>query len=568
MDAQVLIIDDDELDRMSYMRGLKASSQNQFQFIEAKTPQEGLALCQTTQPDCLLIDYDMPGMNGFELLESLKERELLNDIAVVFLTGHGNEHLAVEAMKRGAHDYISKASMTPQRLNAAIEDAMIKSRLLKELKDKNKQIEELAFQDPLTGLLNQTAFEASVKTALANAKRHNHNLALLFIDLDHFKNVNDTMGHDVGDLLLKEVAERMQSCLREEDILARMGGDEFAIALTELRSEDDAGLVAQKIIEVLIEKFILNRKEAHIGASIGIATYPETDNSLIGLLKYADIAMYRAKEVGRNNYQYFSADLHHQHIVDMEIENALRFAVERKELYMEYQPQFDLETNKVIGLEALLRWHHPKLGYIPPDKIFRIADEAGLCGAIGQWVVETVCREYSEYLHREDHPLSISINASPRQLSSEQFINVFKHAIASSSLKAEQIEIEVTEVAIIDDIEKTKTYLDTLRALGVYIAIDDFGTGYSSLRQLRDFLPIETLKIDKSFIHNVIDDKHDARLTQSIIDLARNLKMRVIAEGVESEEQIEFLKNHGCKYAQGYFLSKPTTAEKIQQLLK
>lgn len=568
METQILIIDDDELDRMSYMRQLLGLKSYNFQFIEACTAQEGLRLCESKKPDCLIIDYDMPGINGVELLDLLKSNSLLDELGIVFLTGQGDERIAVEAMKHGAHDYISKSAITPDRLNRAIGDAMAQSRLYQEVQEKNRQIELLAYRDPLTGMLNQMAFETAVNSALSSAKRHGHNLALLFIDLDHFKNVNDTLGHDIGDLLLKEVCVRIESCLRQEDIIARMGGDEFAIALTELRHEDDAGIVAQKIIDVLVEKFVLNGKEAHIGASIGIGTFPDSENTFMGLLKHSDIAMYRAKELGRNNYQYFSADLHQQHIEDMEIEHALSFAIERDELYIEYQPQYDLVSKKMVGIEALLRWQHPELGYIPPDKIFNIAEESGQCSFIGRWVVETVCRECSDIVSNYPAPISISINATSRQLSSEKFIAVFKDSIKKYKIKAKQIEIEISESAITDDIQKTKSYLDSLRSLGVNLAIDDFGTGYSSLSQLKNYLPITTLKIDKSFINNATTNDDDAMLIKSIIDIAKNLGLRVIAEGVEMNEQTQLLIQCGCTLAQGYYLAKPMRAEDIKKLPK
>jgi diguanylate cyclase (GGDEF)-like protein/PAS domain S-box-containing protein len=429
----------------------------------------------------------------------------------------------------------------------------------------NDQLAYQARHDALTGLPNRYLFEAQVQQALAQARRHEWLVAVLFIDLDRFKQINDTLGHSVGDALLQQVSRRLESCLRRSDSLARMGGDEFTLVLSELKDPQDALRVAQKLLDALEAPFKVDAYELFVSASIGISVYPRDGRDAVTLQRHADNAMYRAKNRGEHSFQFFTPDLGAAALEQLEIENALRRAMDHGELQLYYQPQVEM-SGELAGLEALLVWDHPKLGIIPPAQFIPIAEESGMIVPIGAWVLSEACRQNSAWQHTGRRVVKVAVNVSPMQFARTDFVETVAEALTRSGLDPSLLELELTESVVMRDVEDSTRQMERLRALGVSISIDDFGTGYSSLSYLRR-LPIDTVKIDQSFLRELEEDPNTIPLVQAIVGLAHGLRLSVVAEGVENETQLEALRAVGCDKVQGYLLSEPLTAEAAERLL-
>lgn len=437
---------------------------------------------------------------------------------------------------------------------------------ISELKDTEKKLERLAYHDPLTNLPNRSMLNALLQMKIGKAAREGNRVALLFIDLDRFKYVNDTLGHSMGDLLLKEISTRLKNCIRQADLVARQGGDEFVVVM-EITEPDIAAKVADKIIQQVSEVVQLGKNKVYVGASIGIGIYPDDGVDIETLTKCADIAMYQAKDAGRNQYCFFENAMTISSNRRMELEHALRDAIENKEFFLLYQPKVDMLTGRMCGVEALVRWEHPGHGVISPDEFIRIAEDTGLIIPLGEWVMQTACIQANEWLSQfPDNPLRVSVNLSMRQFQSADLFDMVKTAITQSQLPPHLLELEITESMLISDVNKTVTVLNELRSLGLSISIDDFGTGYSSLSYLKR-LPIQHLKIDRSFVRDIVHDADDAAIIRAIISLGNSLELNIVAEGVENENQLKHLKELACDEYQGYFFSKPVPAEIITQLL-
>ena len=442
---------------------------------------------------------------------------------------------------------------------------------LSEQKTADKQMERLAHYDSLTELPNRMMFLERLNQVLTNAHNQNKHVVLLFIDLDKFKTVNDTIGHRAGDTLLKEVATRLSESIRKNDLVARLSGDEFAVLLDNINTYEDAyktaTIISEKILKLLTKAFHIQRKEILIGASIGIAIYPEDANNSQNLLKHSDIAMYAAKENGRNNYQFFKKDhiskLHTIH----QLETDLRTALERQEFKLFYQPQFDANTNDMVGTEALLRWFKNYKTLIPPNDFIAIAEENGLIIPLGEWVLETACRQQKNWLDAGYNVNRISVNISERQLFEENFITSVEKILAKTELNPKHLEFEITESMLMGDFDSVNNHLQRIHAMGISLAIDDFGTGYSSLPYLKDF-PVNTLKIDQSFLKNIPGNAKDIDIVCTIIEMGHSLGLKIVAEGVETIEQLEFLKSNGCDSIQGFLLGEPIEAEAMASLLQ
>lgn len=418
------------------------------------------------------------------------------------------------------------------------------------------QVQHLAFHDALTGLPNRMFFEEHLKTSMARAKRQSTRLAVLFIDLDGFKNVNDTLGHQVGDLLLQHISERLGRRIRESDVFARMGGDEFAVVLNDLHDPIDAVQVAQKFLDLLNKPFKINLHELFISASIGISVFPEDGQEVSTLLSHADTAMYRAKSLGKNDIQSFTPELAEKVRERLSLEMDLRHALHRKEMQLHYQPIVDLKTLQVVGHEALLRWVHPEKGFIPPDRFIPVAEESGLINALGAWVLQEACRQNALWHNAGKGNLRIAVNISMIQFAHSGFMDTLKHALQESGLAPEWLELEITESVMLHDTEMVKAKLQALRKLGVRVSVDDFGTGYSSLKYLHE-LPIDTLKIDRSFVNGLLTHASQAALVKTIVLMAQSLGLNVVAEGIETSEQLQHLQSLGCSEAQGYHFCRP-----------
>ncbi len=442
---------------------------------------------------------------------------------------------------------------------------------------KQEYLFQLAHYDAVTGLPNRLLFKDRINQALEHASRHKAQLAILFIDLDRFKLINDSLGHTSGDCLLQAVGDRWSQALRTTDTItrpgeegitiARMGGDEFVILLPDIKNDLDAGRVAHRIVETLSKSFIIDQQELFITASIGISLCPTDGNDFETLVKNADAAMYRAKDQGRNRYQFYTAEMNARAMDRLKIETRLRHAIEQDELLLNYQPQIDLQSGRIIGMEALIRWHQPEIGLVSPADFIPLAEETGLIIPIGEWVLRTACRQTRVWQEEGFVAPRIAINVSARQFYMEHLPDQIAQILAETGLNADQIEIELTESVLIKNVDVAINNLHRIKKMGIQISIDDFGTGYSSLAYLKR-LPIDILKIDQSFVRDLTNNPADAAIINSIITLAHSLKLRVIAEGVETEAQLKFLKSHGCDEAQGYYFSRPLPVDQIPALLK
>jgi diguanylate cyclase (GGDEF)-like protein/PAS domain S-box-containing protein len=429
-----------------------------------------------------------------------------------------------------------------------------------------ERIQFLAYYDALTGLPNRTLLQDRLSKALARARRHHEKVALLFLDLDRFKIINDSLGHTFGDLLLQDVAERLKRWARAQDTVARIGGDEFVIVLTALNDVPDAAVAAERIMDVMADRFVIQDRTFSVSCSVGISIFPEHGTDSETLIKNADAAMYCAKESGRNTIRFFSDDMNAQVVERLTIEHDLRLALENKELFLMYQPQLDIASGKIVGLEALIRWQHPRLGLVPPDRFIRVAENSGLIIPIGEWVLSTACSVAREWQDQGLAAVPIAVNVSAIQFRQEGFRDLIKKVLDETRLAPGYLELELTESLLLSNADLTFPVLQELKAMGLKLAIDDFGTGYSSLSYLRQF-PVHKLKIDRSFIQCVGVSADDASITAAIINLGRSLNLKVIAEGVETEEQMSFLREHQCDEIQGYYFSKPlTTAETVDKL--
>lgn len=430
----------------------------------------------------------------------------------------------------------------------------------------------LAYHDVLTALPNRMLFEDRLNQAITHAERSGRSVAVLFLDVDRFKLVNDTLGHAAGDRLLQEVSRRLSLCLRSGDTIGRVGGDEFLVILDNLLRDEDSALVAHKLMVALEQPMQLDGMETFVTVSVGIALYPRDGITSELLIKNADTAMYAAKELGRNNFQYYYGEMHASTLVKMRLGNSLQRALERNELFLHYQPQVDLRSGRMIGVEALIRWNHPTLGLVSPGDFIPVAEENGLIVPIGEWVMRTACAQNKRWQDAGLPPMRVAVNMSARQLMKKDVVEFVRRTLCETGLEARYLELELTEGMVMDKTEKTIATLDSLKQIGVQISIDDFGTGYSNLGYLERF-PLDTLKIDKSFVQRIHGEPQDdsagdsGTIARTVIHLGHSLGFQVIAEGVESEEQLRYLRYHGCDSIQGFYYSRPLLPEAVALLL-
>jgi len=429
-----------------------------------------------------------------------------------------------------------------------------------------QEMSHLAQHDALTDLPNRMMLNDRLTQAISLARRNHHLLAVLFLDLDGFKNINDSLGHSIGDKLLQSVSARLLACVRKSDTVSRQGGDEFVVLLPEVTQAADAAISAAKIITELKKAYSIGEHRLHVTASIGISTYPDHGENGETLIKNADTAMYHAKQSGRDNYQFFKPDMSLRAVERQSLEGQLRYALERQELLLHYQPKVNLKTGAIAGVEALLRWQHPLRGLLLPGQFLTIAEDTGMIVAIGQWVLCEACRQTREWLDAGQPAVPVAVNISSLEFRSEQFLEHVQAALKDTCLDPRYLELELTETVLMRHAESTTYMLGKLKAIGVRLAVDDFGTGYSSLSYLTRF-PIDSLKLDQSFVRNIIANSNDAIVIRSVISMAKSLKQSVIAEGVETAEQLAFLQAHGCDEGQGYYFSRPTPAQQFANLL-
>ena len=424
------------------------------------------------------------------------------------------------------------------------------------------QMEKLAFYDPLTGLENRRLFRDRLDQGLKRVRRNKKSMALLFLDLDQFKRINDTLGHDAGDELLCVVAQRLRSCVREEDMVSRLGGDEFTILLADIVHADDASLVARKILQSLQDPIQLGEQDVIVSCSIGITIAPEDSMNASVLMRNADLAMYRAKDQGRNNFQYFTDDMNIESQARMSLENELRLAVNNEDFVVYFQPQVNLNEQRICGFEALVRWRHEQVDLISPDRFIPVAEETGLIIKVGEIVLREACNQLRSMQLNGLTDLTVAVNLSARQFRDRNLVRMISKTLQETGLDPRWLELEITESMLMDNIEQAIEILSELKALGVTIAIDDFGTGYSSLSYLTR-LPVDKLKVDRSFVSNLPDSPRHTAITTAIIAMAQRLRLQVVAEGVETQPQAAFLHGHHCFILQGYLYGRPVEASEL-----
>ncbi|MGJ3700827.1 bifunctional diguanylate cyclase/phosphodiesterase [Variovorax sp. AFSI2.2] len=461
----------------------------------------------------------------------------------------------------GSNPYAVDAETLESLRVIALQIAQYKQRKLAE-----RSLRFMASHDELTGLFNRAALQHELARAIKRSNRHQKQFAVIFVDLDRFKHINDTLGHGVGDEMIKICGERLTGLLREADVVARFGGDEFVLLLENLSSANEAAMLAEKVLACCAEPFVITGRELHVTASVGVSVYPDNGGDAEALLKNADTAMYRAKERGRNTYRFYAAKMNAQSTEQLMLESALRHALERGELEMHYQPKMNLQTQRIVGVEALMRWHHPVLGMIPPVKFIPIAEEIGLIVPLGKWALERACADSRSWQKDGLPEVLMSVNLSPRQFESRTLIADIQSVLEASGLEPSLLELEITEGAVMANPERAAKLLRMIRDMGVGLAIDDFGTGYSSLSYLKHF-PLSTVKIDRSFINDLSQDADARALIDGIITLAHGLRMKVVAEGIETTAQLDYLRSRGCDEAQGYWLCKPVSADDTRNFM-
>src|SRR3990167_2329574 len=434
-------------------------------------------------------------------------------------------------------------------------------------KKAEERLRHMAYHDPLTSLANRNQLEQFITHILATARRHQQEFALMFLDMDRFKNINDTIGHEAGDMLLQVVAERLRGAVRTTDLVARLGGDEFVLVITDVKQAESVALIAQKILDSVLKVIVIKGQELYITTSIGISLYPHDGQNMQALMKNADLALYRAKEHGRNNYQFYTSEMTSHAQEKMSLQNALGHALVKNEFLLHYQPKMDIKTRTIIGVEAFLSWKNEAYGTITPGEIIALAEETGLIILVSEWVLKTACQQLKKWRSEGHLDLTIAVNCSARQFRQTSFADDILKIINEVGIPPELLEIEVTESTIMQDPENTLRILYALKDLGIKIAIDDFGTGYWSLANLRR-LSVDRIKIDKTFIKQVTSDETSAIITRAIIAMANKLGIKSIAEGVENREQYDFLVKEGCTEVQGYYLTQPLSDEAMTRFLK
>jgi len=560
----LLIIDDDEVDRLNIQLTLKASSHH-FSVTEASNAHDGLRMLQNNEFDLVLLDYQLPEQTGLEVLQKMNKCVDIQ-VAVVILSHIVDDHLALRCIKEGAQDYIPKNEVTPVRLMRAMLHARERFTLEQKLRNSYSHIRRIAEIDYLTGLANRHIFESGLSGALPRARRQGTSVALIMMDLDKFKHINDTMGHQAGDQMLRDVALRLSKQVREGDILCRLGGDEFAVLVQNIEDLNMLQLLIKRLKAAFSEPYLVDEHKWQVSVSMGIATYPESAVTAEQLMKCADVALYRAKENGRGRSHFYSKALHKKIVARIELERDLANALANQELELYYQPQINTLSENVIGMEALIRWHHPTRGLVLPNDFISIAEESGIIDEIGLWTVKTACnqlRVWKDKYPALDGKMSVAINLSYKQLSHSNLVSVFKDQIARCKLAPDEIELELTESCLHENPEACVVILKQLAEIGVHLALDDFGTGYSSLLQLQQF-PFDVLKIDKSFVQ--AHSQQQKILLGAIGSFAHTLGLTTVAEGVETSDQIKLCQELKFDRIQGFFYDTPMPAIQAELL--
>ncbi len=514
--------------------------------------------------DIILLDLGLPDVQGLDAVR--RARAAAPRLPLIVLTGLDDEEVAGQALQEGAQDYIIKGQIDLRGLLRAIRYAVERKSMEDSARDMALKIAHTAKHDDLTGLPNRVLLSDRIDFAISLAMRHKTKLAVLFLDLDGFKHINDSLGHSTGDELLKSIGGRVLSSVRGADTVSRQGGDEFVVLLADVQRAEDAAISATRILESVAQVHNIDEQDLHVTASLGISIYPDDGHNAETLIKNADTAMYQAKDMGRHTYQFFKPAMNDRAVERLSIETDLRRALERNELELHYQPKVDLATGLISGAEALLRWNHPIRGWIPPAQFISVAEDCRLILPIGEWVLREACRQAQRWRADGLSFGSMAVNVSAVQFREHNFAQRVFSVLAQAGMDPKRLELELTESVLMTGAESTASTLQTLRRAGVKVALDDFGTGYSSLSYLERF-PVDCLKIDQSFIRQISAVGAKNTLVTAIINMAHTLGLRVVAEGIETENELKFIKSCGCDEGQGYYFSRPQNPSMFAKFL-
>lgn len=535
-------------------------------FIVTPAPhvEKGLAMLGEGPHQLLLLYLPTSKADGLDVLRRATRAAAVVPVVVM---SDEDEEMARRALRMGAQDYLVRDRASPRQLIRALHHAVERHQLLAELREARRRAHFAATHDSLTRLPNRLLLLEQLQRALPLAERQGRQLALLFLDLDRFKSINDTLGHSQGDELLREVARRLTAKTRRSNVIARFGGDEFVVMIQDANRDHSAAMVAAKIIEILGRPYLLAGREYWISASVGIAVFPRDGTNSDTLLRNADAALYQAKNSGGNTYQFYSESMNVAARRRMDLEHRLRRAMKNQELGVVYQPKVELATGRITGAEALLRWSDSELGAVPPDEFVPVAEETGMIVSLGEWVLRAACAQHRSWRQAGFSSLKMMVNISPYQISKQEQSENFLQVLWDTDMDPENLVLEVTESALMRDEHMAVAILANFRRSGIGISLDDFGTGFSSLSNLKRF-PIDSVKIDRSFVRDIAFDSDDAAIVASIISIAEQLRLTVIAEGVENEAQMDFLSERGCDEAQGYLFSPPLSGDDFLAILR
>ncbi|HZS65867.1 MAG TPA: EAL domain-containing protein [Burkholderiales bacterium] len=556
---QVLLIEDNPGDERLIREMVGEDPRALFALHCADRLAKGLEHLSAGETALVILDLSLPDSSGLDTFAKVYAHSPA--VPIIVLTGNDDDSLALSAVKGGAQDYLVKNRLDRELLLRSMYYSIERKRY-------QVQLERQANYDALTGLPNRNLLHDRLRQAV-HSQRAPRNIAVVFMDLDHFKFVNDSLGHSVGDKLLKSMGERLRSVLREGDTVGRVGGDEFVLILNDQSNEEVMFRAMQRISAKVAEPLTIDGKELYVTASAGISLYPQDGRDVDTLLKNADAAMYRAKEHGRSNFQFYTSEMNERVNDRLALEHALRRALERQEFTLHYQQKVDLRSGEIIGAEALVRWLHPEWALVRPARFIPIAEETGLIVQLGEWVIHEACRQARAWQLAGLKPGVVSVNLSARQFRAEGLVRTVSRILQETGLEPAGLEMELTESMVMHNVESAIATLQGLKSLGVGLSVDDFGTGYSSLSYLKN-LPIDTLKIDRSFVRDIGTgaEAEDGVLAAAIISLAHALDLQVIAEGVETDAQLHFLKRHGCDQVQGFLYGEPVPAEQYAELLE
>lgn len=564
--AIILLVDDDE----SNLKLLEAMLfSNDYVVRSATGGREALASVEEQLPDLILLDIMMPDIDGFEVMRRLKASPRTCLIPIILITALKDRDLRIKSLDEGGTEFLSKPVERAElliRVKNVLKVKEYQDFLLSHNATLDERIQWLAHFDALTGLPNRALINDRANFAIRMARRRHVQLAIMYLDLDHFKNVNDSLGHDIGDKLLKKMAECLKSLVREQDTLSRQGGDEFILVLPDTNANGAARL-AERLLEAVAQRFQVDQYVLSITTSIGISMFPDNGEDFESLCKNADIAMYRAKSDGRNSYQFFTQEMQRNSARILQLESALRQALEYKQMYLHFQPQMSLSDNKIIGAEALLRWNHPEFGMVSPTEFIPIAESDGQILKIGEWVLRMAVQQLKLWFDRGLAPMVIAVNLSAVQFRNPHLPELVAEILEESKLPPQYLELELTESAAMSDPGAAITVINKLHKLGIRMVIDDFGTGFSSLSYFKKF-KVYKLKIAQSFVSNLSKSSEDKAIIVAIINLAHSLNMRTIAEGVETKAQFSFLCKNGCNELQGFYYSKPLSADQFEKFVQ